>query len=96
MWLDYIVYYMYLYTLQDSLGGSARTVVIATLNSAAACQEESTTTLAFAQRCARVTAKLQSCEVSGNAFLLVVTLLINTFYSHMCDAVVVELLYCVL
>jgi hypothetical protein len=65
---NYVYHYVCvcMYTMQDSLGGSARTVVIATLNSAAACQEESTTTLAFAQRCARVTAKLQSCEVSGN------------------------------
>ena len=43
--------------LQDSLGGNAKTVIVANVNPAAACLRESQSTLAFAQRAKQVVNK---------------------------------------
>ena len=43
--------------LQDSLGGNAKTVIVANVHPAAACLRESQSTLAFAQRAKQVVNK---------------------------------------
>ncbi len=43
--------------LQDSLGGNAKTVIIANVSPAAACLRESQSTLAFAQRAQQIVNK---------------------------------------
>jgi hypothetical protein len=40
--------------LQDSLGGTARTVLLATIGPSASCQSETLSTLLFASRCMHV------------------------------------------
>ena len=49
--------------LQDSLGGSTRTIIIATVSPHPDSQEESASTLQFANRATRVAAKIQVNEV---------------------------------
>ena len=51
-----LVFYMSS-ALQDSLGGNAKTVIVANVNPAAACLRESQSTLAFAQRAKQVVNK---------------------------------------
>ena len=43
--------------MQDSLGGNAKTVIIANVSPAAACLRESQSTLAFAQRAKQIVNK---------------------------------------
>lgn len=49
--------------LQDSLGGNTRTLVLATISPYAAQLEETSSTLAFATRATRVTARLRVNQV---------------------------------
>jgi len=56
--------------LQDSLGGGTRTVVIATVSAKMDAQEESASTLQFANRANRVDAKIKINEVVNDAVLL--------------------------
>ena len=56
--------------LQDSLGGGTRTIVIATVSPHPDNQEESASTLQFANRATRIAAKIQVNEVVNDAVLL--------------------------
>jgi hypothetical protein len=56
--------------LQDSLGGGTRTIVIATVTPHPESQEESASTLQFANRATRVNAKITVNEVVNDAILL--------------------------
>ncbi|KAA0156774.1 hypothetical protein FNF29_00885 [Cafeteria roenbergensis] len=53
--------------LQDSVGGNCRTAVVATLNPTAACADESTSTLLFADRARRVMTKVKANEILDDA-----------------------------
>ena len=57
--------------LQDALGGGTRAVVIATASAAQDAYDETASTLAFAQRATRVTARLRVDEVIDDSHRLV-------------------------
>ena len=57
--------------LQDALGGGTRAVVIATASAAQDAYDETASTLAFAQRATRVTARLRVDEVIDDSRRLV-------------------------